>query len=86
MVGFTQGEFDSLLKRVESEGVAKFIHHQDRYGGGWGSDTVEIQNVDWNRFDKYYKELKDEAHVKKLDLNLWNLVNLFWIIYGRQNG
>ncbi len=33
----TQGEFDNLLKRVESEGLAKFIHHQDRYGGGWGA-------------------------------------------------
>ncbi|MCH7535829.1 MAG: hypothetical protein IH948_08840, partial [Bacteroidetes bacterium] len=81
----TLREFDSLLKKIESEGVAKLIHHTNGYGGGWGEEPVEIINVDWNRFDKYHKEIKKELeggiYNKVLNFNLRDLVNLLLTPY-----
>lgn len=53
-----RSDFEMLLKKIESEGIASF----DLGSGGftWGGDSINIKIHDWDKFDKYYQEINAE--------------------------
>ena len=57
-----KGDFKTILKKIESIGIASFDLGLGSSGLGWGSDPISISIYDWNKFDKYYQETAEEIN------------------------
>ncbi len=52
------GDFHSILRKIESKGIAQFHEGLGNTAMGWGTNPLTIKIISWEEFDKYYEEVK----------------------------
>jgi len=58
------GDFILALEKIESEGIAQF-HGGLGNAAGWGTNELKITSINWDRLEKYLKNLKGKRINRK---------------------
>jgi hypothetical protein len=54
------GEFDVLLRKLEAEGIATFHESSGNSAMGWGTNRLQINDINWARFDEYRASIDEQ--------------------------
>ncbi|MGE3523571.1 MAG: hypothetical protein AB7I96_11945 [Candidatus Dadabacteria bacterium] len=60
--GITGNEYQAILNKIQSKGIATFVEHSS--GLSWGRNQLIISDIKWHEFDTYKTEIENELEEK----------------------